>query len=453
MQAEIFDYGMNGEGVAKIDGKIFLIDNALIGETVDIEIVEENSNYSLARAKNVLKPSNNRTNPPCPYFSECGGCDIQHLNYEEQLNFKQNLIKKTIKKICNLEVDVENTVACLTEFGYRNKISLNLNKNKIGFYKRNSKEIININQCLIANENLNKILKIIKKYLKIEENITNFCKNCEFLIKNIVIREINSQILIGFVCKEKIDLNAFWKFISGELKNENLQIGIYLIINTRKDSVVLSGEIFHIAGISAIKNSNFGLNYTLDLLGFHQTNLDIQDKLYNKVLDLIPNDSFVINGFSGQGLLSAILATKANFVVGIEINKNSHNSAENLKKLNKIDNLINIFGDFNKIFPIFENFSKNNNYLNLIMLQKIEKQLKNNSHKILILDPSKKGCGKQILTQIKNINEIIYISCNPIALCKDLNILEERYSISKIIPFDMFPQTKNVETLVHLKLK
>ena len=98
MQAEIFDYGMNGEGVAKIDGKIFLIDNALIGETVDIEIVEENSNYSLARAKNVLKPSNNRTNPPCPYFSECGGCDVQHLNYEEQLNFKQNLYAVNIKK-------------------------------------------------------------------------------------------------------------------------------------------------------------------------------------------------------------------------------------------------------------------------------------------------------------------------------------------------------------------
>ena len=148
------------------------------------------------------------------------------------------------------------------------------------------------------------------------------------------------------------------------------------------------------------------------------------------MLEYISPNSKVINGFSGQGLLTAILSNSANNVVGIEINPSSHTSAEKLKKDNSITNITNICGDF---FKCFKSIKKNAN--------------------TVILDPTKKGCGKNVINEIKGIENIIYISCNPIALSKDLNLLKEDYEIEEITPFDMFPNTINVETLVKLKRK
>lgn len=416
METEIFDYGMNGEGVAKIDGKIVLVDLALIGEKVNIKILKEEKNLSYGEISCIVSKSRNRRIAPCPYFSVCGGCDLQHMDYLEQLKFKTLLIKKTIKKICGLDVEVKNTIPCNKEFEYRNKVSFNCKNENVGFFQKNSKNIIDIENCLLANENINKILKIFKNYLKNNEKIKK-------IIKNLVIREINSQILVGVVTSKENDFLPFFNLLKKDFSN----IGLYQIINTRKDSVVLSGQTKLVAGINEINIENFGVKYSVDLLAFHQTNIDIQNKLYQTILDSIENSSTIVNGFSGQGLLSAILAGKAKSVVGIEINKNAHKSAEKLKKVNKISNLENVLGDFNKEI---------NNHL---------------SADIVVLDPAKKGCGKIVMEKLVGIKQIIYISCNPIAMCKDLNFIKDKYEIISVTPFDMFPNTKNVETFVLLK--
>lgn len=421
METKIFDYGMNGEGVAKIDGKIVLINNALIDEIVDVEIIEDNRTYSVGKANKIISESNKRTTPSCPYFYECGGCDLQHMEYLEQLNFKSLNVQKTIKKITGLEVEVNNTVGCSSPFGYRNKMSFSVSNSSCGLLKLNSKDVVDIAYCPLAQPNINKILTIFKKFINI-----NKC-DC---IKNLVIREIENQILVGVVSSKHIDLKYFFSSLSQHFNN----IGLYEIINTRHDSVVLSGKVSHVGGIKVIKietKHNFSTNnltYSVDLLGFHQTNIEIQNKLYQHVLEYISPNSIVINGFSGQGLLSAILATKAKFVTGIEINKSSHISAEQLKKQNNIQNLKNICGDFFK---------------------HIKSEIKNAN--TIILDPTKKGCGRQVMNEINGIENIIYISCNPIALSKDLNVIKNDYMIEEITPFDMFPNTTNVETLVKLK--
>ena len=159
---EIIDYGMNGEGVAKIDGKIALIPYALIGETVEIDITEDKGNYFHAKLIKVLKSSPNRKIPPCNKFYECGGCDLQHMSYEEQLKFKQLLVQKTIKKICGLQINVGSTCPCSTAYAYRNKISTNVNKFKFGFYKENSKELVEVDNCLLTNDSVNNINLICK---------------------------------------------------------------------------------------------------------------------------------------------------------------------------------------------------------------------------------------------------------------------------------------------------
>lgn len=419
MQTNIFDYGMNGEGVGKIDNKITLVPYALNNETVDVSIIKSFNNYSEAELNSIIVESKNRQTPPCPYFYTCGGCDIQHMNYSEQLNFKTTLVKKTIKKIAGIEFNVAKTVASDSVCQYRNKASFNILNKQSGFFKEKSKDIIDVENCLICSNNINKIHKLFRSYIKNNSSITSN-------IKNLVIRDIENQILVGIVTKKEIDLSTFYIQLNTNFTN----IGLYQIVNTRKDSVVLSGKVIHVDGLKEIKINNFGLTYFVDLIGFHQTNENIQNKLYNHVLQyILPND-IVINGFSGQGLLSAILASKAKKVIGIEIVKNSHISAEKLKADNAINNMQNVLGDFNL---------KVKDYLN--------------TASTLILDPSKKGCGKEVLKNIIGIKNIVYISCNPIALAKDLTVLKDNYIIEEIVPFDMFPNTKNVETFVKLKIK
>ena len=416
IDVEITDYGMNGEGVAKLDGKIILLDKVLKGETVQAEIKEDKGNYAIAKTKNIITKSKNRTTPPCPYYNQCGGCDLQHMNYAEQLKFKQQLIQKTLKKICKIDTSVNETINCDLQYNYRNKLSINAQNKQFGFYQANSKNLVEINCCLLASESINAAYNVCK----------DFILNKNLQAKNIVIRVIENQMLIGIVSKTELDLNELYSIL--KLKFDNF--GLYNIVNTRNDSVVLSGKTKHVGGLANITINAFGLTYSVDLIGFHQTNINIQNKLYYNVLNLIEKNKFVVNGFSGQGLLSAILAKQAKHVVGIELNASAHMSAEQLKHTNNIKNLTNIKGDFNKLIS---------NYIS--------------KADTLILDPAKKGCGKETMQKIIGVKELIYISCNPIALAKDLNVIKDHYVIESITPFDMFPNTKNVETLVKLKYK
>lgn len=408
---------MNGEGVAKLDGKVVLIDGAIIGENIEISILSDKGNYAIGKVDNIVSKSPHRITPQCPYFFTCGGCSLQHMDYAEQLHFKKTLVQKTLKKIARQDFSVSDTVPCDHDFGYRNKLSFSVDKKICGFKHEKSDDIIDISYCPLADDQTNKVLEIFRDFMAVYVTDTS-------PVRNLVIRNIAHQILVGVVTREHIDLSVFYTRLSQEFSS----IGLYEIINTRRDSVVISGKINHIAGIKNIKINNFGLTYFVDLIGFHQTNINIQDKLYKKVLEFVSCGDSIINGFSGQGLLSAILSTKAKNVVGIEINKNAHLSAEKLKRDNHISNLQNVLGDFDK---------------------EIKKYLHADT---VVLDPSKKGCGQSV-HEIIGVKNIIYISCNPIALAKDLKILLDDYTVEQIIPFDMFPQTNSVETLVKLKYK
>lgn len=418
METVISDYGMNGEGVAFIEGKTTFVPYSLIGEAVDVTIDEDFSNYAVARVEKINTQSNERVCPPCPYFKDCGGCDLQHMSYDEQLKFKSLLVKKTLKKISKIDTSVSETIPSQCQYNYRNKVSFNVKDGKIGFFEKNSNSIVEIEKCALLSDNINEILDIFKDYYSsVDDNVKK-------AIRNIVIREISNQILVGIVAKTNIKLKGFYDLLESKFN----QIGLYLIINKRNDSVVLSGETIHVAGIKKIEIENFNIRYTVDLISFHQTNLDIQNKIYQKILDYIDKDDIVINTYSGAGLLSAIVANKCKHVYGIEIVNNSHQNANNLKQRNKIENMTNILGSVDT------------------EIKKFDKKAD-----IVILDPSKKGCGKTVMESIIGIDTIIYISCNPIALAKDLNFVLQDYNIEEVTPFDMFPNTKNVETIVKLK--
>ena len=205
METKIFDYGMNGEGISKIDGKIVLVNHALCNETIELEIIEDNKNYSIGKIVNVLQASQNRINPICPYFDMCGGCQLQHMSYNEQLKFKALNIKKTIKKICNLDIDVKPCIPCSKPFNYRNKMSFSVQNSKCGLLEQNSKNIIDITHCTIASENINQVLSIFKKFL---------LSNPQKEIKNLVVRDIENQILVGVVATKHLSLKPLYDQLS-----------------------------------------------------------------------------------------------------------------------------------------------------------------------------------------------------------------------------------------------
>ncbi len=420
MQTEIFDYGMNGEGVGKIDGKITLIEGALKGEVVNAKLINSYKTYNVAKLENIVTPCEARVKPPCPYFYKCGGCDLQHMKYAEQLNFKTELVKKTIKKICGLDVNVSPTVPSDYDYFYRNKTSFAMNE-ILGFYRKKSNKIVEIDHCFISNEAINKVLSLFKEYIKDK----GFKKN----VKHLVVRSIGNHTLVGVVANCAIEISDFYQILADNFKYASL----YLIINKRHDSVILTPKYSLVGGEGFIYLKNNGINYSIDIIGFHQTNINVQDKLYSKVLDLI-SESFknkpgvVINGYSGEGLLTALISQRAEHVYGIEINSASHQSAEYLKRVNNIQNMTNILGDFDTEYG------------------KLKADM-------LVLDPTKKGVGKKTMSKLVGVKEIIYISCNPISLCRDLNGVKKHYDIECVLPFDMFPNTKSVETIVKLKYK
>ncbi len=423
MEVEIVDLGMFGEGVANLDGKIILVPNALLNEIVDIEITNDYGNYAKGKLLKIIKKSDIRRDEPCK-FSSCGGCALMHMDYDYQLIFKQNLIKKTLKKIANIDNEPQRTIPSDKQFNFRNKISFSAQNTLFGMKENHSNNVIDITNCLLATDKQNKIFNLFKSYC-LNNNLLGYdTKTKTGVIKNLVIKDFPNGTLVAVVSNKALDLNDFYKILSKQHKN----VGLFNIINKRKDSVVLSGEAKHIAGLKELHLNEFGFEFPIDIFAFHQTNNYIQNKIYSKILDLISADDIIINGFSGAGVLSAIMSKKSR-VIGVEIDHSAHASAERLKKINKIENLTNICGDFNKVY---------------------KKLIKTYPEHSLVLDPSKKGLGK-IICDINRAKSIIYLSCNPIALAKDLRELIKYYIIDNVIPFDMFPNTTSVETLVILK--
>lgn len=415
MNIKIFDLGMNGEGVGELDGKKIFVPKALPGEVVDIEIVKDCGNYAHARLLKLVQTHVDRCEPACTY-SDCGGCDLMHMTYDCQLRFKRDLVRKTIKKISGLDVDVKDCVPSDKQFGFRNKVSFSFTTNAGGMLAASSHNVVNIDKCMLATDIQNEIFHLFK---------CNINPSDMKYIKNLVVKDFALGVLICVVVKQEVDLQEFYNV----LKDKFVNIGLSQMVNNRRDSVVLSGKMIHVGGLKMLEMDEFGLTYPIDMLAFHQTNENIQNKIYSKMFEYINDGDTVVNGYSGAGVLSGIIAKKAKQVIGIEIVSSSHKSAELLKKCNRIDNLTNICGDFT------------------LEYKRVAKAIGEHT---LVLDPSKKGCG-QIISDIKTPNKIIYLSCNPIAMAKDLRLMEEYYTIKEVIPFDMFPNTKSVETLVLLE--
>ncbi len=430
MRVKINNLGMNGEGISSPENnelnKVIFVPFAMPNEIVEIEILQEKAKFCNGKLISVESSSIDRIKSPCPYFMKCGGCNLQHIKYEKQLEFKKNLVKDTLLKVGGINHEIVSTQPS-KNYGYRNKGVFFLGKN-IGMMEYNSHNIIEIDKCLLMNDEINQALAIIKDWIK-TYNISTFDFNSyKGLLKYAVIRSVNNQTLICLVTtNEKV---KHLDVLYANLQKLG-QVGLYLNINNQRNSIILGKQFKYISGIKDISLEEFGIKYNIDIPSFLQVNNEIKRDLYLEVANNI-NNEIVIDAYAGAGLLSAILSKQAKKVYSVEIVKEASIKAKALTLENKITNIEVINGDCSYIVP------------------KLVGKLNNCC---VVLDPSHAGCGEEVINSVKSVNKIIYISCNPIALAKDLRLLINTHNIQLIKPYDMFPQTKHVETLVILTKK
>ncbi len=397
MKIKIKKIDDNGNGIGYINNKIVFVPNAMLNEEVEINIIKETKKYYKAQVINYIKKSEKRIIPKCPYYGNCGGCNLLHMNYNDTLDIKKEKLKQIFNKFSNIDIEDVEIIKSKKEFNYRNKITIKIENKKIGFYKNESHNLMEINNCLIAKESINETLLLINKL-----NIING----EVIIRS----NYNNEIMIIITSSDNInfDINDF----------KSIKI-IGVILN---DKIIYGDNFF----IEKINNFYFKVSYN----SFFQVNNDILEKvfdIFNNNIDKVDN---LLDLYCGVGVLGISVSSKANNIVGIEIVENAIKNASTNAKMNKINNINYLLGDtFNVINKINYKFDT------------------------IIIDPPRSGLNKSTLNYIKNNkpNNIIYMSCDPITLCRDIK--ELNYNINKIYLLDMFPYTKHVECICVLKLR
>lgn len=390
LEVEITNLDHFGRGIVKKEKPIF-IDNALVGEIVEIEITKDNKKYSEGRVIKYIKKSPLRVESNCPFYDKCGGCDLLHLSYQEQLKYKETKVKEIIKKFSGLECVKE--IVPTIQYNYRNKVTLHV-KQKLGYYQKKSYDIINIDNCLIADERIN---DLIKKLNNIDLNT----------ITKITIR-VSSKESMLVIEGGKLDITPF------------KEVDTIIV-----DNQVLKGRGYIIEEINNLK-------FVISPDSFFQVNRLGMINIYNQVLKYVDNDTKVLDLYCGTGTIGIYLADKVNQVLGIDINKSAINDALMNKKINNLENIDFKLGD-------------------------VEDVLNNNSFKAdcIVVDPPRAGLGNMVIKNIFKIQpqKLIYVSCDPVTLARDLNILKDKYDVVEITPFDMFSNTYHVECVGLLCLK
>lgn len=406
MQIKIEDISHSGSGVGKIDGKVIFVPYTDIGEIVEIKNIKKGSKFDKAEVAKVLAPSKDRCVPSCPYFSNCGGCDFQFVNYERELKLKELILKNELKKVNFFEkIDIFSSK---NRFFYRNKIKLSYFEGKLGYYSAD-KNFVEVEYCPLAKKEIDYAIKVVKEYLKVYKYQN---------LKSVTFRKTDEIILISFLFSKKEKLK-YSKLL------DNFIIATFIGDILESDKTKLF-ERFNFKGTyKTILNEKIPADFN----SFFQVNDEVAENLYRFVLNYCKNKK-IINAYSGQGALSLLISKESQKVVGIEIQKSAHLIAEKIKK----DNMKNING---------------------AVEQELPKLLQKENYDLIVLDPAREGCKNSVIEAIKSakIKEILYISCNFSTLVRDLKSLNNLYYIKNVSLFDMFPNTANMEVCVTLSLK
>ena len=433
---DIVDLGFEGEGITKINGFTMFVKGALKGEKAKIKVLKVNKDYGFAKLLEVLEESIDREEPVCENFKKCGGCNLQHMNYETQLNHKTNIVKTTLKKALGYEVKVNNIVGMGIPYHYRNKAQYPVVNNKIGFYKDRSHDLIENEDCCIQNKLSDKLARIAFKILQ-KHKITSYDeKTGKGVLRHIVTRiGVNTGETMLMLVTNGKELKDKEKIVN-EIKEEYPEITtIVQNINETRGNVILGRECITLYGEGYIVDRLGDFKFKISPLSFYQVNPVQTEILYNIALNYaeLTGEETVFDLYSGTGTIAQMMAPAAKKVIGIEIIEEAVVAARENAKLNGLDNCEFIAGDVLKAIDLVED-----------------------KPDLIILDPPRDGINPKALEKILafGVEEMVYISCKPSSLARDLKVMTDRgYKVKKLCAVDQFPMTTHCESICLLSKK
>lgn len=432
--------GINGEGIGYYKRQAIFVDGVIPGEIVEVKIKEVFDKYAIGEVTKMKKTSPFRVSAKCPYFGKCGGCTLQHIAYPMQLNEKQNMVIEAFNRYFDGDVSrikFNEPIGASNLYEYRNKTSLPLRfdgeKVVSGLYAKESNKLVYVDKCILENKAVQNTLSRVLTFLT-KHNASIYNPHLhQGIIREVVIRgfEENGEVQVTFILtkEDKKTIDYLKKFDCASVN--------YSINDDFKSPEIFGNNVVCINGKEKIKGKLNNLTFSISPKAFFQLNIEQTIVLYNKIKDLAKLDGTqnVIDCYCGIGTIGLTLAPFAKEVKGIDINKDGIIDANNFALENGIKNAKFYSGN---ILPHLNQFK--------------EKGFKPD---ILVVDPPRKGLDQNIIRYLQKgeIEKIIYVSCNPSTLVKNLNHLSKKYKVESVDTIDLFPFTSHTESITTLSLK
>lgn len=455
-QVEVFDIAEEGKGVSRIEECVVFIESSVPGDVAEIEVYRKKKNFAEARIKDLIQPSPDRVQPFCEHFGVCGGCKWQHLNYEAQLHYKQKSVQNALERIGKIDAKhIESILPSDKTRYYRNKLEYTFSNKKwltldemglgeqdmdaLGFHVPGRfDKILEINHCYLQADPSNAIRLGIGQFAK--ENGISFydLRAHEGALRNLIIRtsstgEVMAIVVFAYADSETIEL------VMEYVKNHFPEIvSLLYVVNQKKNDTIFDQEIHVYQGKDHIMEEMEGLQFKVGPKSFYQTNSEQAYNLYKITREFadLKGDELVYDLYTGAGTIANFVAKSAKKVVGIEYVPSAIEDAKINSQINSIYNTEFFAGDMKDILTS-------------------EFVMQHGKPDVIITDPPRAGMHMDVVSRILEIEapKVVYVSCNAATQARDLQILSEKYEVSRIKPVDMFPHTQHVENVVLLNLK
>lgn len=443
-EVEIVDNGFEGEGIAKISDFTIFIPGAIKGERCKILIVKVNKTFAFGKLLEVCTKSKYRVEVDCATYKRCGGCSLRHIQYEETLKLKRDMVQNLVTKTLNTKINVKDTIGMQEPFHYRNKLQYPVgydktNKPVMGVYANRTHEIIPVESCLIQNKEAEEVAKAVFEFIK-ENKITVYNEQTrKGAIRHIIVRigaRTNEIMCILVTNEEKIEKeNELVDAISKKFPQVKT---IVKNINKKNTNVILGDTNVILSGNGYIYDKLGEYTFKISPMSFYQTNPIQTEVLYQKAIAFakLDKDDILCDLYCGIGTIGIFASSKVKQVYGIEIVEEAVEAARENAKINKVDNIEFIAGDVEKAFK------------ELVETRGVKPTA-------IIVDPPRRGLDTTTISKILEIavDKFVYVSCNPATMVRDLKMLEEKYEVKEMQPVDMFPFTSHVECCSVLYLK
>jgi len=442
IELQITGLGSSGEGVGKYEGFTIFVTGALPEELVRVSVGLVKKSYAIAALREVLKPSEERREPLCPIYKECGGCQLQHLSYPGQLEVKRQQVQAALSRIGHLEIEALPTIGCANPLQYRNKmqfpVAINAEgKLDIGCYALSTHSVIDTPSCLIQKEANNQVLAAVRTWMEKYHISAYDEKTGKGIVRHVMSRVgVHSGEIMAVLVVSVYDLPHREELCAMLKEAVPGLVSVIQNINKKPTNIIMGLKNRVLYGKATIKDGLGALSFNISALSFFQVNSEQAEVLYDKALEYaaLTGKETVVDVYCGTGTISLYMARKAKKVYGIEIVAPAIEDAKVNAKENGLKNAEFICGDAAMELPKLLNSGVQPN--------------------VIMVDPPRAGCEERVLAAAVGVapERIVYVSCNPASLARDLAYLEANgYKTQAVQPVDMFPQTHHVETVAFLE--